>query len=397
MEWFLGAAPVSPFEFATAQQILFGCGKIGELPALAARHAMRRTMVVTGSSLARVQAVVDLLTNAGVEVVHFAVATEPSIPLLRQGVAKARDAGCDGVVAIGGGSVIDTGKAIAALMRNPADLFEYLEVIGRGRPLTDRSAPCIAVPTTSGTGAEVTRNAVLFSPEHAVKVSLRSPTMLPVAAIVDPGLTRNMPPKTTAWSGMDALTQLIEPYTSTRANPLTDAICLEAILRAARALPQAFHDGDDMAARTAMSLASLFGGMALANAGLGVVHGFAAPLGGMFTAPHGAICAAMLPHGMAANIAHLKANHGPQSDRTLLRYRTIARSLTSSETAQPGDAVAFIHQLSRELQIPSLASFGMSAGEADEVVEKAARASSMKANPVVLSSDELKEIYLRSL
>jgi alcohol dehydrogenase class IV len=388
---------MSPFEFATAQQILFGCGKIGELPALAARHAIRRAMVVTGSSLSRVQPVVDLLTRAAIEVVHFAVSTEPSIPLLRHGVAKARDAGCDGVVAIGGGSVIDTGKAIAALMRNSADLFEYLEVIGRGRPLENASAPCIAVPTTSGTGAEVTRNAVLFSPEHAVKVSLRSPTMLPVAAIVDPDLTRNMAPQTTAWSGMDTLTQLIEPFTSSRANPLTDALCLEAIPRAAQALPRAFRNGEDIEARTAMSLASLFGGMALANAGLGVVHGFAAPLGGMFTAPHGAICAAILPHGMAANIAHLNAHPGPQTDATLLRYRTVARCLTAREQAQPEDAVAFVRKLSHELQIPSLASFGMSAGVADEVVEKAARASSMKANPVALSREELKEIYLRSL
>lgn len=386
-----------PFEFATAQQIIFGRGKIDELPKLAARHSLRRCFVVTGKSVARVQPVIDLLTGSGVEVVSFIVSAEPSVPLLREAVSNAAAAHCDGVVAIGGGSVLDTGKAIAALMRNTGDLLEYLEVIGKGRAMEHPSAPCIAVPTTSGTGSEVTRNAVLFSPEHAVKVSLRSATMLPVAAIVDPELTRDLPPQPTAWCGMDALTQLIEPYVSLRANPLTDALCLQAIPLAARSLPRAFHDGDDMEARTGMALASLFGGMALANAGLGVVHGFAGPLGGMFDAPHGAICAAILPHGMAANIAHLKRIEGEDSARVLERYRVVARCLSGRAGAEPEDGVEFIENLSREIGIPTLASFGMDSSKVDEIVGKAARASSMKANPVVLSAEELKEVYLRSL
>jgi alcohol dehydrogenase class IV len=385
------------FEFATAQQILFGPGKISQLPAIAARHSLRRCMVVTGSSVARVQPVLDLLTHAGIELTLFAASSEPSIPMLRLAVAQADAFNCDGVVAIGGGSVLDLGKAVAALLRNTSDLFDYLEVIGRGRPLENPSAPCIAVPTTSGTGSEVTRNSVLFSPEHAVKVSLRSPSMLPVAAIVDPALTLDVPPATTAASGMDALTQLIEPYTSLRANPLTDALCVEAIPRAARALPRAFHNGADLEARTGMSLASLFGGLALANAGLGVVHGFAGPLGGMFNAPHGAICAAILPHGMAANIAHLRRSQDSSSAAVLDRYRTVARLLTGLATAEPEDGVDFVRGLSLELEIPTLAKFGMSPAHAAEVVEKSARASSMKANPVVLSTGELTEVYLRSL
>ncbi len=388
---------MNPFEFATAQQIVFGSGKIAQLPAIAAHYALRRCIVVTGKSPARVQSVIDLLTKAAIEVVVFTVAHEPSIPLLRQAVAQAIESQCDGVIAIGGGSVIDTGKAIAALMRNTDDIFEYLEVIGKGRALQHPSAPCIAVPTTSGTGAEVTRNAVLFSPEHAVKVSLRSATMLPVAAIVDPDLTRDLGPQTTAWSGMDALTQLIEPYVSLRANPLTDALCLQAIPLAARSLPRAFHDGHDVQARTEMSLASLFGGMALANSGLGVVHGFAGPLGGMFDAPHGAVCAAILPHGMTANIRHLRSNPGPPTSATLTRYRTLARYLTGTPTAEPEDGASFVQNLSRELAIPPLSNFGISADDAAQVVEKSARASSMKANPVVLSSEELKEVFLRSL
>lgn len=388
---------MQPFEFATAQQIIFGRGTIAQLPACAARHAIRRAFVLTGSSASRLQPQLGLLTQAGIEVQTFAVTGEPSIPMLRQAIAKAVDFGCDGVIAIGGGSVIDTGKALAAVIRNPADLFEYLEVIGRGRPLEIPSAPMIAVPTTAGTGAEVTRNAVLFSPEHKVKVSLRSPTMLPVTAIVDPDLTRNAPAQVTAWSGMDALTQLIEPYVSRRANPLTDALCVEAIPKAAHALPRAFRNGHDMEARTAMSLASLFGGLALANSGLGVVHGFASPLGGMFNAAHGAICASILPQGMAANIARLRLTSGPEAAATLQRYRTVARCLTGNEEAQPEAGVAFVRQLCQELQIPRLGSFGMSEAAAGEVVEKAARASSMKANPVTLSNEELREVYLNSL
>ena len=320
-----------PFDFVTVQQILFGRGQVNQLPAIIARHALRRCMVVTGKSQTRVQPVIDLLTPAGIEIVNFTVSSEPSIPMLRRGVTQAIKTQCDGVVAIGGGSVIDTGKAIAALMRNTEDLFEYLEVIGRGRPLEHPSAPCIAVPTTSGTGAEVTRNAVLFSPEHAVKVSLRAASMLPVAAIVDPDLTRDLPPQITAWSGMDALTQLIEPYVSLRANPLTDALCLQAMPIAARSLPRAFHDGADMEARTAMSLASLFGGMALANAGLGVVHGFAGPLGGMFDAPHGAICAAILPHG------HASKHRAPQIRRWPWRRHPRPLSYRCPLPHRPGD------------------------------------------------------------
>jgi alcohol dehydrogenase class IV len=196
---------------------------------------------------------------------------------------------------------------------------------------------------------------------------------------------------------MDALTQVIEPYTSARANPFTDALCLQAIPQGAQSLPRAFHDGTDMEARTGMSLVSLFGGLALANAGLGVVHGFAGVIGGMFPAPHGAICAAILPHGMAANIAHLKAVGDQGSEAMLQRYRTVARSLTGNPAAEPADGVEFVQMLSRELAIPPLAKFGMTAGDADEVVSKSARASSMKANPVVLSLEELKEVYQRSL
>lgn len=390
---------MNPFEFATAQQILFGQGKIEQLPKIAKTHAIRRALLVTSKTTDRFQSVLDQLQKAEIELTIFAVPTEPSLPLIRDGVQRAKEASCDGVIAIGGGSVLDTGKAIAALMRNTGDILDYLEVVGQGRPLEQPSAPCIAVATTSGTGAEVTRNAVIYAPEHKVKVSLRSASMLPVAAIVDPSLTLDLSPRQTAWSGMDALTQLIEPYVSIRANALTDSLCLQAIPLAAEALPKVFTEGHNLEARSQMALASLFGGLSLANAGLGIVHGFAGPLGGMFDAPHGAICAALLPHGMAANISHVEREQykDPRAAETLSRYRTLARLLTANPSAEPQDGVAFVHELSKKLEIGSLSTFGMTEKEETEVVEKARKASSMKANPVVLSEEEIRAVYSAAL
>ena len=195
---------------------------------------------------------------------------------------------------------------MAALLTNEGDLSDYLEVVGKGRPLQNPAAPCIAVPTTAGTGAEVTYNAVLGVPDQHVKVSMRSPLMLPRWAIVDPLLTHSMPPELTASTGLDALTQLIEAFVSNKANPLTDGVCREGLQRAGRSLRRAFEDGSDAEAREDMSLASLFSGMALANAKLGAVHGFAGPLGGMTDAPHGVICGKLLPYVMQANVRALQ-------------------------------------------------------------------------------------------
>jgi alcohol dehydrogenase class IV len=276
------------FEFAAAARIVFGEGAVREVAPAAAAMG-RRALVVTGADGKRAAALIGSLEAAGVSCVPFAVAGEPSIDLVREGSSLARGEGCDLVVAMGGGSALDGGKALAALMTNAADPLEYLEVVGRGQPLKSTPAPMIAIPTTAGTGSEVTRNAVLASPEHGVKASLRSASMLPRLAVVDPELTWDLPPAITASTGLDALTQLIEPYVSTRANAMTDLYCVEGMRRAAVALPRAYADGADRAARHDMAWASLLGGLSLANAGLGAVHGFAAPVGGMFPAPHGAI------------------------------------------------------------------------------------------------------------
>jgi alcohol dehydrogenase class IV len=382
------------FEFATATHIIFGAGTLREVGPLAAEMGSR-ALVVTGSTPERAQPLLDLLAAQGIEAITFSVAGEPTTEVVRLGTQRAQDTDRDLVVGFGGGSALDTGKAIAALLTNGGDPDDYLEVIGRGQPLTQPSAPYIAIPTTAGTGAEVTRNAVLLSPEHRVKVSLRSPLMLPRLALVDPELTHSMPPEVTASTGLDALTQVMEPYVSNRANPLTDALCREGMRRAARSLGQAYKHGDDAAARQDMALASLFGGLALANAGLGAVHGFAGPIGGMFPGPHGAVCACLLSHVMATNVRALQ-ERSPESE-ALRRYDEIARILTGNKQATADDGVAWVGELCQALQISSLASYGVTEDDLPLLIEKASVSSSMKGNPIVLTTDEMSEILVRAL
>lgn len=378
-----------PFEFATANRIVFGAGTFSQAGAIA-RSLGRRALVVTGKSPARAEPLREQLKAAGLAAEVFCIAGEPTTEAVRAGTERARAAESDCVIAFGGGSAMDAAKAIAGLLTNGGELGDYLEVIGHARPLTQPAAPLLAVPTTAGTGAEVTRNAVLASPEHRVKASLRSPHLLPRVALVDAELTLNLPPALTASTGMDALTQLIEPYVCLRANPMTDALCVEGIRRAARSLRRAFDHGADAAAREDMALASLFGGLALANAGLGAVHGFAAPIGGMFPAPHGAVCAALLPGVMAANIRALRerAPAGP----ALQRYEEIARLLTGRPQATAEDGVKWTSELGQALAIPRLRMWGMEEGDVPAVVAKAMQASSMKANPVPLSEADLRAV-----
>jgi alcohol dehydrogenase class IV len=274
------------------------------------------------------------------------------------------------------------------MLANGGELLDYVEIIGRGQALTEPSVPFMAIPTTAGTGAEVTRNAVLASPEHKVKVSLRSPLMLAKVALVDPELTYDLPPALTASTGLDALTQLIEPFVCLRANPMTDGLCVEGLQRAARSLRVTFNDGQNKSAREDMAVASLFGGLALANAGLGAVHGFAGPLGGMFpAAPHGAICAALLPHVMSANLRALR-QRAPDSG-ALPRYDEVARRLTGRAPATADDGIKWVGQLVGDLKIPRLGTYGIQSEHVAELVKKAMQASSMKANPVALTPEEL--------
>jgi alcohol dehydrogenase class IV len=283
--------------------------------------------------------------------------------------------------------VIDAGKAIAAMMTNGGELLDYLEIIGRGGSLRQPPAPLVAVPTTAGTGAEVTRNAVLASPAHRVKVSLRSPLLLARVALVDPELTYGLPPALTASTGLDALTQLIEPYVCRRANPMTDGFCVEGLPRVARALREAVFNGENKSVREDMALASLFGGLALANAGLGAVHGFAGPIGGMFPAPHGAVCGALLPHVMAANLRALRERDPARL--ALPRYDRVAALLTGNSRATADDGVEWVQALVGDLPVPGLGTYGIREEHIADIVAKAATASSMKPNPIVLTTEEL--------
>jgi len=378
------------FEFATATRIVFGPGKLKEIGAIA-KPLGKRVLVVIGKSAGAVQRVEPLLsalTGGGVEYATFSVSGEPTFEVVRLGTQRALDERCDVAISFGGGSIIDIGKAIAAMLTNGGDPLDYVEIIGKGKPITKPSAPFIAIPTTAGTGAEVTRNAVLGSPEHHVKVSLRSPLMLPRVALVDPELTYDLPAPITATSGLDALTQLIEPFVSVKANPMTDAICREGMSRAARSLRKAYKTGDPNA-REDMALAALFSGMALANAGLGAVHGFAGPLGGMYDAPHGALCAALLPRVMEVNRGMIRgpAGRGAVSAPTEIvgRFDEVRRIV--------GD----LGELVRALDIPPLRQYGVKREDFMAIIEKAKASSSMKGNPLPLHDKELRQILESAL
>lgn len=383
------------FEFATASRILFGVGVLKEAGAIAAALG-RRAFVVTEGDSERAATLLAGLKAASVEVgAIFAAAGEPTLALVAEGTAQARAASCDLVIGIGGGSVMDTGKAIAALLTNGGDPLDYLEVIGRGQPLKQPAAPCIAIPTTAGTGAEVTANAVLASPEHRQKVSLRSPLMIPRVALVDPQLTYSMPPALTASTGLDALTQVLEPYVSRQANPFTDTFCREGLMRAAHSLHRAWEDGADVEAREDMALVSLCGGLALANAKLGAVHGLAGVLGGMFDAPHGALCGRLLPYVMEANVRALQARE--PDNPALERYDDVAVILTGEWEAEAEDGVAWVQELCAALKVPGLATYGVRAADFLTIIEKAAASSSMKGNPITLTTAELRGILSRAL
>lgn len=390
------------YEFATAGQIVVGPGAAGDLPKLAGAHG-RRALLAAGAGAAgrggAVAAAIGQLQSAGLVAASHTVAGEPRIPDVEAGARAAREAGCDLVIGVGGGSVLDSAKAIAALAANPGGVLDYLEVVGAGKPLERAALPVVAVPTTAGTGSEVTRNAVIGAPDQGVKASMRHPSMLPRLALIDPELTYGLPASVTASGGLDALTQLLEAYVSRRAQPITDGLCAEGLARAAWALRRAYHQPGDAEARAAMSTASLLSGLALANAGLGAVHGVAAPLGGGYPIAHGVACAALLPHITAANIRALRRRDpgGPG----LVRYAGAAAILLGRPGAS-GDAlldelVDWLGALVAELQVPGLSMFGMTTAGVAGLAAQAARASSTRANPIDLEPGELQDAIAAAL
>ena len=380
------------FEFATAGRIVAGVGRVADLPEVLAGLGSR-VLVCTGANPARHA---GLLAGLGLPAAVFGVPGEPTVELARAGVAAAREHGADVVAAIGGGSVIDAGKAVAMLLGNGGDPLDYLEVVGSGRAITRPAAPCVAVPTTAGTGAEVTANAVLADRAHGLKASLRSPLMIPRVALVDPRLSVSCPRAVTAASGLDALTQCLEPFVSVRATPLTDALAREGLLRAAAGLRAAYADGSDLAAREDMAMCALLGGMALANAKLGAVHGLAGVIGGIADVPHGIACAVLLAPVIEANVRALRSR-APAAGPALDRYAEVARLLTGQPGASVDDGLAWIRETLGLLAVPGLAAFGLGPGQAGDVAAKAATSSSMQGNPIVLSHGELEAVVLRGL
>jgi alcohol dehydrogenase class IV len=365
--------------------VLFGPGRAEELARLLPTLG-RRVLLCTGRDPTRHRDLCGELDPVAV----VAVAREPTVDDVRAATEEARTAGADVVVAIGGGSVLDLGKAVAVLLGNGTDPMDHLEVVGRGVPVERPSVPFVAVPTTAGAGAEATANAVLRSPEHGIKASMRSLHLLPAVALVDPLLTLSCPPAVTASSGLDALTQCLEPYVSPRANPATDALAVEGLRRGAGAVRRAYAHGDDVRAREEMSLCSLFGGIALANAKLGAVHGLAGVLGGMVDAPHGAVCAALLGPVVEANVRALH-ERDPISP-ALARYAHVARLLTDRQDATLQDAVDWLRDTAAALHVRPLGAVGLRPTQHAEVADKAARSSSMQGNPISLSQEELGQV-----
>ncbi|QEH34929.1 1,3-propanediol dehydrogenase [Aquisphaera giovannonii] len=382
------------FEFATAGRILFGRGAVRQVPELA-RGLGKRALLVLGRSGRGGDEMAAALEGAGIPSARYHVGGEPTTTMVDEASALARGFGCDLVVSLGGGSVIDLGKAVAGMLANPGEVLDYLEVVGRGMPLANPALPSIAIPTTSGTGAEVTRNAVLDVAGKDVKVSLRSFHLLPRAAVVDPSLTDGLPPAITAYTGMDAVTQLIEAFVGNAANPMTDGVCREGLRLAAGAIVPAVEDGSNQAARDAMSVAATFSGMALANAKLGAVHGFAGVLGGVTGHAHGAICARLLPFVCEANVRALRRS--PEGTRTLDRYAEVARILTGDPSARPEGVADWARRVGERFAIPTLGAGGLEASAIPAIIPSAERASSMQGNPIKLPADELRAILEAAL
>jgi alcohol dehydrogenase class IV len=377
------------FEFATANQIIFGEGVLSQVGEISSELG-ENTLIVAGGGSVPINSLIKILETGRISNTVFRVHSEPDIITVMEGVELAKNNHCDFVIGFGGGSVLDTAKAIAAMLTNPGQLVDYLEVIGSGKQIINQAAPMIAIPTTAGTGTEVTSNAVIASPEHQIKVSLRSRKMIPTIALVDPELTYTMPAKVTANTGMEPLTQVIESYVSNRANIMTDIISERGIKLGAGALLKAFLDGEDRKARHDMSITSLFGGLALANGGLGAVHGFAGPIGGMFNVPHGLLCACLLPYVIKYNIKTLETFELGEEIRN--RYLDIAKWVTGDPLAEINDGIYWIQELAKSLNIPGLRDLGIHPQDFDIIIEKSKSASSMQKNPVKLEEKILRAI-----
>jgi alcohol dehydrogenase class IV len=379
------------FESYGVGRVIFGRGQFaraGEVVSALGRSAL----VVFNGSEALAERLAGLLKDAGVTSTLRRQRGEPVVADVDAAVEQARGAGCDCLVGIGGGSAIDSAKAAAGLLGNGGSAVDYMEVVGKGQKITRSAAPWVAIPTTAGTGAEATRNAVIGLPERKFKASIRSELLLPRVALIDADLGEGVSPDVIAASGMDALCQLIESYTSTGATPITDALAEKGIRLAALALPRAYRGGDPEA-RDEMAMAAHVSGMTLTSAGLGAVHGFAAPIGANFPIPHGVVCAALLPHVVYENV---KAMRDASDAKGLGRFATVARMCADAPGALDDESTGaaellelFLDVMRKSLNIPPLGNYGMTVAHVPEMVALAKKASSMRFNPVTLSDEAL--------
>ncbi|MDO9545231.1 MAG: iron-containing alcohol dehydrogenase [Pelolinea sp.] len=377
------------FNFTTANRIIFGEGTISSLKEIVECYG-KKVLIIKGKEKPDPAYFFSICKESNLEWVEFIVFNEPNIETINRAVEVGRKENCEFVIGFGGGSVIDTGKAVAALLNNEGSLLDYLEVVGKGNPLKNRSKPYIAIPTTAGTGSEVTTNAVIAVEEKKVKVSMRNAFLLPDVAIVDPELTYEVPKNITASTGMDALTQVLEPYVSRNHNQMVDLFCREGIPIGSSYLLRAWKDGSDSEARRKMAWVSLLGGLALANAKLGAVHGFAGPIGGMFHVPHGSVCAALLPSVFFVNVKAL-SNRGNNME-IISRYSDIAKWITGNEDANISEGVEWLKDLAKKINIPRLSELGIKKTDFPAIIEKSKNSSSMKGNPILLTDNELEEI-----
>ncbi|MEP4546709.1 MAG: iron-containing alcohol dehydrogenase [Saccharospirillum sp.] len=376
------------FTLLTPKEIVFGRGEVAQLNERA-KQLGTRALIVHGRSPGRLEHVFASLTD--LEVVQtLSIGKEPDLQTLVDAVTEGKSLGVEIVLGIGGGSVMDSAKVLAAMLPSTTELLSHLEVVGQGLPLSARRLPLILVPTTSGTGAEVTRNAVIDVPEAHRKVSLRDAQLLPDLALIDPALTDHCPRLVTLHSGLDAITQVIEPYVSSRATVFTDLLCVEAIPKGLRALRQ-LMTAESEQARDDLAQVSLFGGLALANSGLGVIHGIAGPLGGLCGAPHGAICGALLPASIAAN-----RNHA-ENPETRARIDRVVSWIAEVFDTTPDQALPVFRQWITESGLPGLSALGVTEDHIASTARTAASSSSMKANPVVLSTEVIDAIMRESL
>jgi alcohol dehydrogenase class IV len=379
------------FSFFSPQAIHFGRGQSTQAPSLARAYGSN-LLLVHGANAQRAEWLVKACTDAGMTVRSLGCQNEPSLPDVQLALAQIKGFNPDVVIALGGGAVIDFGKALAALIPCASPPQEYLEVVGTGRPLDHAPLPLIALPTTAGTGAEVTKNAVITVPEHGIKVSLRDPRMVPDIAIVDAGLMQGAPRRVTLSAGLDAITQVIEPYLSIKANPMTDALCVAAIPTGLSAIRDVVEK-DDPAAWDAMARVSTWGGLALANAGLGAVHGFAGVIGGRTNAPHGEICGALLPAVLASH--QRKAQDGTDIHKRLTWV--LDQIDQHFGTGGNGNGLSQLKAWSWDMGLRGLGDMGLRADDLQDVATASAGASSMKGNPFALSQQQLVEILTDAL